>query len=95
MPTYRIVLKSEASTPEAAAEFIRQDTGGVVMHATGLPVIEEEDCWRVPVFSTDGHGSMPLLHGAYQRLAVDFCVLVGCLRPHNRKAIAQRADDSV
>jgi hypothetical protein len=95
MPTYRIVLKSDASTPEAAAEFVRQDTGGVVMHATAFPVIEEEDCRRVPVFSTDGHGSMPLPHGAYERLAVDFCVLVGCLRPHNRKAIAQRADHSV
>jgi hypothetical protein len=29
MPTYKIVLKSETSTPEAAAEFIRQDTGAL------------------------------------------------------------------
>jgi hypothetical protein len=63
MPTYRIVLKSEASTPEAAAEFIRQDTGGVVQYANAWPIIEEEDCWRVPVFSTDGHASMSLPHG--------------------------------
>jgi hypothetical protein len=75
MYIYRKVLKTDAATPEAAAEFIRQDTGGVVMHETGFPVIEEGDCWRVLVFSMDGHGSMPLPHGAYERLVVDFCVL--------------------
>ena len=64
MPIYRNVSKTHAATPEAAAEFIRQDTGGIVMDATAFPVIEEEDCWRVPVYSTDGHATMPLPHGA-------------------------------
>jgi hypothetical protein len=61
---HRLVSKSEASTPEAAVEFIRQDTGGAVMHASGFPVIDEGDHWRIPVFSLDGHGAMPFPVGA-------------------------------
>jgi hypothetical protein len=62
---YRVVSKSDASTPEAAADFIRQDTGGAVMHAIAFPVIEEVDCWRVPVWSSDGRAAaMPLPRGA-------------------------------
>ncbi len=57
MPIYRNVSKTDASTPEAAAEFIRQDTGGSVTHASGFAVIDEGDCWRVPVFSMDGHAA--------------------------------------
>jgi hypothetical protein len=61
MPVYRIVSKSDAPTAEAAVEFIRQDTGGVVTHAAGFPVIEEQDYWRVPVGSSDGKAAaMPL-----------------------------------
>jgi hypothetical protein len=36
MYIYRTVLKTGAATPEAAAEFVRQDTGGVVMRATAF-----------------------------------------------------------
>ena len=36
MPIYRLVSKADAATPEAAAEFIRQDTGGQVQHASAL-----------------------------------------------------------
>jgi hypothetical protein len=64
MPTYRCVSKSDAATPEAAAEFIRQDTGGVVQYASAWPILDEEDCWRVPVFSMDGHAAMPFPVGA-------------------------------
>ena len=59
MPVYRTVSKTDASTPEAAAKFILDDTGGVVQYASAWPIIEEEDCWRVPVFSSDGKTSMP------------------------------------
>jgi len=48
MPVYRTVFKSDAATAEAAAEFIRQDTGGAVTHASGFAGIAEGDCWRVP-----------------------------------------------
>jgi len=62
---HRLVSKSEAPTAEAACEFIRLETGGQVQRAQGFDVIDEGDCWRVPVFSTDGHpGGMPLPHGA-------------------------------
>ncbi len=64
MPIYRNVSKTDASTPEAAAEFIRQDTGGSVTHASGFAVIDEGDCWRVPVFSMDGHAATPFPVGA-------------------------------
>ena len=64
MPVYRIVSKSDAPTAEAAAEFIRQDTGGVVQYANAWPIIEEVDHFRVPCFSSDGRASMPLPHGA-------------------------------
>src|SRR5882762_3018918 len=55
MPVYRIVLKADAATPEAAVQFILDDTGGAVMHDLAFPVIDEGDSWRVPVFSFDGH----------------------------------------
>jgi hypothetical protein len=61
---HRLVSKSDAPTPEAAAEFIRQDTGGAVQHATAWPIIEEADHWRVPCFSSDGRASMPFPIGA-------------------------------
>jgi len=62
---HRLVSKSEASTREAAVEFIKQDTSGQVQRAQGFDVIDEGDCWKVPVFSTDGHpGGMPLPNGA-------------------------------
>jgi len=64
MPIYRCVLKSDAATPEAAAQFILDDTGGVVQHASAWPIIEEGDCWRVPVFSSDGRASIPFPIGA-------------------------------
>ena len=61
---YRSVSKTEAATREAAAQFILNDTGGTVEHASGWPIIEEADHWRVPVFSTDGRASMPFPVGA-------------------------------
>jgi hypothetical protein len=64
MPIYRNVSKANAATPEAAAKFILYDTGGVVQHANAWPILDEEDCWRVPVFSTDGRASMPFPVGA-------------------------------
>ena len=64
MPIYRLVLKSDATTPGAAAEFIRQDSGGTVQHASGWSIIEEADHWRVPCFSSDGRASMPFPIGA-------------------------------
>jgi len=64
MPIYRLVLKSDAATPEAAAQFILNDTGGTVQHASARPIIEEGDCWRVPCFSSDGRASMPFPVGA-------------------------------
>ena len=64
MPIYRNVSKTDASTQEAAAQFILNDTGGTVQHASAWPIVEEEDCWRVPVFSTDGRASMPFPVGA-------------------------------
>src|SRR5258705_2641675 len=64
MPIYRCVSKTDASTPEAAAQFILDDTGGAVQHASAWPIIEEEDCWRVAVFSMDGKASMPFPIGA-------------------------------
>ena len=64
MPVYRLVSKAEAPTSEAAAKFILDDTGGAVMHASGFPVIDEGDHWRVPVFSLDGHAAMPFPVGA-------------------------------
>jgi hypothetical protein len=64
MPVYRTVSKSDAATAEAASQFILDDTGGAVQHAKAFPVIEEVDCWRVPVFSADGHAVMPLPRGA-------------------------------
>ena len=33
MPVYREVSKTDAATPEAAVEFIKQDTGGQVQRA--------------------------------------------------------------
>ena len=60
MPVYRSVLKADASTPEQAAEFIRQDTGAQVNYDPTFPVIEEEDHFRVPVFSMDGRAALPL-----------------------------------
>jgi hypothetical protein len=60
MAVYRLVSKSDASTPEAAVEFIRQDTGGAVLYDTTWPIIEEEDHFRVPCFSFDGRSAMPL-----------------------------------
>jgi hypothetical protein len=60
MPIYRTVSKSDATSPEAAVEFIRQDTGGAVLHDTTWPIIEEEDHFRVPCFSFDGRSAMPL-----------------------------------
>ena len=64
MPIYRCVSKTDASTPEAAAEFIRQDTGGAVTQSSGFAVIDEGDCWRVPVFSMYGRAAMPFPVGA-------------------------------
>ncbi len=60
MPIYRVVSKTDAATPEQAAEFIRHDTGGQVCHDPTFPVIEEEDCFRIPVWSADGRAAMPL-----------------------------------
>jgi hypothetical protein len=60
MSIYRTVSKTDAATPEQAAEFIRQDTGGQVNYDPTFPVIEEDDHFRVPVFSTDGRAAMPL-----------------------------------
>jgi hypothetical protein len=63
--THRLVSKTEAATPDAACEAIRLETGGQVQHAQGFEVVDEGDHWRVPVFSTDRHASMPMLpHGA-------------------------------
>src|ERR1051326_195985 len=59
MPVYRTVSKNDAVTAEAAAKFILDATGGVVQHASAWPIVEEENCWRVPVFSTDGKASIP------------------------------------
>src|SRR5258708_2079674 len=64
MPIYRNVSKADAPTQEAAAQFILDDTGGVVQYASAWPIVEEEDCWRVPVFSSDGRASMPFPVGA-------------------------------
>jgi hypothetical protein len=64
MPIYRLVLKSDAATPEAAAQFILDDTGGTVQHASAWPIIEEADHWRVPCFSSDGRASIPFPVGA-------------------------------
>ncbi len=60
MPIYRVVSKTDAASPEQAAEFIRHDTGGQVNYDSTFPVIEEEDHFRVPVFSLDGRAAMPL-----------------------------------
>src|SRR6267378_4916089 len=60
MPAYRIISKSEASTKEAAVEFLLQDSGGAVQWDTTFPIIEEEDCFRIPVWSADGRAAMPL-----------------------------------
>ena len=64
MPIYRCVSKTDAATQEAATQFILDDTGGAVMHASGFPVIDEGDHWRVPVFSSDGRAAMPFPVGA-------------------------------
>ena len=65
MIVYRNVSKTDATSAEAACEAIRLETGGQVQRAQGFDVIDEGDCWRVPVFSTDGHpGGMPLPNGA-------------------------------
>jgi hypothetical protein len=64
MPIYRTVSKSDAATPEAAAQFISEDAGGVVQYASAWPIIEEADHWRVPCFSSDGRASMPFPIGA-------------------------------
>ena len=55
MPIYRLVLKSDAATKEAAVQFILDDTGRAVMRDVAFPVVDEGDSWRVPVFSFDGH----------------------------------------
>ncbi len=60
MAVYRTVSKTDATTPEAAAEFICHDTGGQVNYDPTFPVIEQEDHFRVPVFSMDGRAAMPL-----------------------------------
>jgi len=60
MPIYRTVSKTDAATREQATEFIRHDTGGQVNYDPTFPVIEEEDHFRVPVFSLDGRAAMPL-----------------------------------
>jgi hypothetical protein len=72
MIVYRNVSKTDAATPESAAQFILNDTGGAVQHATAWPILDEEDCWRVPVFSTDGKASMPFPVSAV--FPVDHCV---------------------
>jgi len=60
MPIYGAVSKSEAATPEAAVEFLLRDTGGAVQWDTTFPIIEEEDCFRIPAWSADGRAAMPL-----------------------------------
>src|SRR5258708_2511276 len=60
MPIYRVVSKTDAATPEQAAEFIRRDTGGQVNYDPTFPIIEEEDCFRIPAWSADGRAAMPL-----------------------------------
>jgi hypothetical protein len=62
MIVYRNVSKTDAATPEMACEFVRQYS---VAHASGFPVIDDGDCWRVPVWSSDGRAAtMPLPLGA-------------------------------
>lgn len=60
MPIYRLVLKSDAATRELAVEFLLQDTGGAVQWDTTFPIIEEDDCFRIPSWSADGRAAMPL-----------------------------------
>jgi len=60
MPAYRIISKSEASTKEAAVEFLLQDTGGAVRWDSTFPIIEDDDCFRIPAWSADGRAAMPL-----------------------------------
>src|SRR5882762_1316603 len=57
---YRIISKSDAATKELAVEFLLQDTGGAVQWDTTFPIIEEDDCFRIPVWSADGRAAMPL-----------------------------------
>ena len=57
---YRIISKSDAATKELAVEFLLQDTGGAVQWDTTFPIIEEDDCFRIPAWSTDGRAAMPL-----------------------------------
>ncbi len=60
MAIYRSVSKSDAATKELAVEFLLQDTGGAVQWDTTFPIIEEEDCFRIPAWSADGRAAMPL-----------------------------------
>ena len=60
MPAYRIISKSDAATKELAVEFLLQDTGGAVQWDTTFPIIEEDDCFRIPAWSADGRAAMPL-----------------------------------
>ncbi len=60
MSVYRSVSKSDAATKELAVEFLLQDTGGAVQWDTTFPIIEEEDCFRIPAWSADGRAAMPL-----------------------------------
>src|SRR5882762_7359577 len=57
---YRIISKSDAATKELAVEFLLQDTGGAVQWDTTFPIIEEDDCFRIPAWSADGRAAMPL-----------------------------------
>ena len=57
---YRIISKSDAATKESAVEFLIQDTGGAVQWDTTFPIIEEDDCFRIPAWSADGRAAMPL-----------------------------------
>ena len=57
---YRIISKSDATTKEAAVEFLLQDTGGAVQWDTTFPIIEEDDCFRIPAWSADGRAALPL-----------------------------------
>ena len=43
MPIYRCASKSDATAPEAAAQFILDDTGGAVQYGSTWPINSAEE----------------------------------------------------
>src|SRR6266478_2507775 len=71
---YWPVFKTQASTSEAAAEFVEQDTNGLVLYDSSWPIVETKDEFRVPVVRRDGGPALSIcdIHVALRKFAQQY-----------------------